>query len=134
LRLSNAEAERLQRWALTPPLSAQTSEAAFAKMLYRGDQQGLADRLKLALSSARASASLVDAGGYSRLLRFMDSWERPTFPISGKDLMEQGAKPGKALGDALKAVEGEWVDGGFKAERGALLARATQLLGESQGQ
>lgn len=134
LRLSNAEAERLQRWALTPPLSAQTSEAAFAKMLYRGDRQGLADRLKLALSSARASASLVDAGGYSRLLRFLDGWERPIFPISGKDLMEQGAKPGKALGDALKAVEGEWVDGGFKDERGALMARATQLLGESQGQ
>ena len=42
LRLSNAEAERLQAWALTPPIEPDGDRSELAKRLYRGDRQ--ADR------------------------------------------------------------------------------------------
>lgn len=132
LRLSNAEADRLFAWAGTTPVGPQTSDMAFAKIIYRGNAEGLSDRLRLALAAARFkaaddSAALVDAGGYARLLRFLDSWERPSFPVRGNDLKATGAVAGKALGDRLKALENEWVETGFTLGRDALLERAAQL-------
>jgi poly(A) polymerase len=43
------------------------------------------------------------------------------FPLSAKDLMP--ARQGPALGQALKALEAEWIASGFALDRAALLAR-----------
>ncbi|SFI91150.1 CCA tRNA nucleotidyltransferase [Aerobium aerolatum] len=134
LRLSNADAARLATWAMTSPISDKTGDAAFQKMIYRGDVQGIEDWLRLALASSRTRAdqdmaALTEAGGYSRLLRLLGEWQRPVFPVKGGDLVSLGAAQDRRLGETLKALEDEWVDGGFQLERDALLARAAQLMG-----
>lgn len=135
LKLSNAERERLSAWAASPVMRPDMSERSFAQTLYAGDRQGLVDRLRLALSAARQRAeqddkALVEAGGYARLLKITDGWERPVFPVKGTDLIKLGMASGTKLGETLKALEAEWIGSGFQAERGALLKRAAEMLDE----
>lgn len=132
LRLSKADAERLSTWAGSPLPAADMSELAFSKLLYRSSPGGIGDRLRLALAQARANAAtsdkpMIEAGGYSRLLKFLKDWKRPVLPVSGKDLAALGFAPGKPLGDALRRIEEAWVAGGFAESRDALLERAASL-------
>ncbi|TPM44378.1 CCA tRNA nucleotidyltransferase [Mesorhizobium sp. B2-2-3] len=133
LRLSTAEANRLRDWALTPGIEPKTTEGELAKTLYRGDRQGVVDRLRLSLAAARVRAvdqtdALLEAGGFSRLLAFALRWERPVFPLKGADLTAIGGMPGPKLGAILRNLEVEWVDAGFGPDRDALLKRAAQAL------
>ena len=131
LKLSKAETERLLAWAGTENISASTSEAEFAKRLYRGATQGIVDRLRLSLAAARSRATestpaLIEAGGFSRLLDYAGKWQRPVFPVKGSDLVEIGLKQGPELGATLKSLETAWIKSGFALDRGALLARAAE--------
>ncbi|BCH15103.1 CCA tRNA nucleotidyltransferase [Mesorhizobium sp. L-2-11] len=133
LRFSVSDASRLRQWALTAPVEPKTTEAELAKRLYRGDRQGLVDRLRLSLASARARAvedndALLEAGGFSRLLAFAGKWKKPDFPVRGADLTRLGASPGPKLGATLKNLENEWIESGFALDRGALLERAAEAL------
>ncbi|WP_315924442.1 CCA tRNA nucleotidyltransferase [Mesorhizobium sp. SP-1A] len=133
LRLSSAEANRLQRWALTPPVEPTDTEGMLARTLYHGDQQGITDRLRLSLAAARGRAmqddgALEQAGGFSRLLGYAEKWRRPVFPVKGADLTALGAAPGPELGALLKKLETEWIGSGFSLGRDALLERAAQAI------
>lgn len=132
LKLSNAEAARLENWALNTLPAADTTDVAMRKTIYRGDRQGLADRLRIALAGARSraandDAALVQAAGYARLLKLVDAWEAPAFPVSGADLIGRGQNKGPELGQTLKSLEAAWVDSGFKLTRDALLERAASI-------
>ncbi len=133
LKLSNAEGERLRQWALAPTIAAADAEGELAKKVYRGDRQGILDRLRLALASARSRAvesneALLEAGGFSRLLKFAENWKAPEFPLKGGDVLKLGATAGPNVGQLLKGLENEWADSGFTLDRGALLERAAQRL------
>lgn len=135
LKFSREEAERLRQWALATPQKADASERQLAKALYRGNPQGIVDRLKLALAGARGravadNAALVEAGGFSRQLAFAEKWQKPEFPIRGADLAELGASAGPDLGALLKELETEWIDSGFEMTRGALMKRAADSLSD----
>jgi poly(A) polymerase len=132
LKLSKAEAARLAAWAMTGPIAPSTGEAALAKIAYRGDRQAVDDRLRLGLAAARARAGedsgvLAEAGGYLRLLRFLEGWEKPVFPVKGSDLAALGMASGPRMGETLSKLETDWVESGFRAGRDALLARAEEL-------
>jgi poly(A) polymerase len=136
LRFSSDEANRMQRWALTPTIEAKTTEGMHAKTLYLGDRQAVVDRLKLSLSAARArvatdDAALTEAGGYARLLGYAEKWEKPAFPVKGADMSALGLSPGPKFGALLKTLETEWVEKGFQPDRGALLERAAEILNKS---
>lgn len=133
LKLSKAESERLGAWASTPRVDPSTSEGALAKLLYQGDRDGFIDRLRIDLAGARWRAqqedkALVEAGGFSRLLRFAQKWERPDFPIKGGDLLELGVPKGPEVGTLIRKLEGAWIASGFTLGRDALLERAAQDL------
>lgn len=133
LRLSKADAAKLSGWANSAPVHHSTSDLALSKQAYGGDVLGIVYRLKLALASARARAAredgaLLEAGGYARLLRFIEGWEKPEFPLKGSDLLALGAVAGPQLGESLKALEAEWLDSSFRLERDALLERAAELI------
>ncbi|MCO5158428.1 MAG: CCA tRNA nucleotidyltransferase [Aquamicrobium sp.] len=136
LKMSKAEGARLSAWAMTAPVPHATSEAALAKIAYAGDRQAVEDRLRLGLASAREraeqdSGALAEAGGYLRLLRFLDGWERPVFPVKGGDLAALGLPEGPKMGSLLAKLEAEWAEGGFRLGRDALLARAAALGGDA---
>ena len=71
---------------------------------------------------------MIEAGGYSRLLKFAEGWKRPEFPLSGRDLLALGATPGPEVGGMLKTLEDRWVESGFALGRDALLQRATEMM------
>lgn len=132
LKLSSAEAVRLDRWASQPAIAANTAETALARTLYDDDQQAVVDRLSLSLAIARSKAvsddqAMPEAGKLSRLLKFAETWESPEFPVKGRDLTAAGFAPGPRMGEALKLLEAEWVASGFKLGRDALIARAAAM-------
>jgi poly(A) polymerase len=134
LKFSTGESDRLRHWALAPAAEPRTSEGELAKRLYRGDAQGLVDRLRLSLAAARVRAledndAMLEAGGFSRQLAFALKWQRPVFPLKGADLTALGAAPGPKLGEILRNLEAEWIEAGFTSDRGALIERAAQALG-----
>jgi poly(A) polymerase len=129
LRFSSAETARLKAWAEQPPLVATATESALAKVLYEGNRQAIVDRLRLSLATARGKATsddgaMLEAGGLSRLLKFAEKWEKPEFPVKGRDLATAGIRPGPKMGETLKKLEAEWIASGFRLDRDALLARA----------
>ncbi len=133
LRLSKAEAGRLAAWADAPVIAASASDVALDRQLYRGPEQGIRDRLRLALVGARGRAvndteALIEAGVLSRLLKRAEAWQRPVLPIRANDLKALGAKDGPDLGAMLRALETEWTESGFSLQREALLKRAADML------
>jgi poly(A) polymerase len=131
LKLSKAEAERLTAWAAAPKLAPAATESDLAKKLYRSGRQPIVDRLKLSLASARGRAAtdndaLVEAGGYSRLLKFAEKWTAPKFPLKGADLQGIGIPAGPEMGKLLNRLEEDWVEADFRLDGGALLQRAAR--------
>lgn len=132
LRFSNAEAAALSAWAEAPVLDPSLGEGAFRKLLYRAGANGIEWRLKLGLASARARASehdkaLAEAAGYTRLLARLGRWERPRFPLRGRDLLGHGlVEPGKEVGDLLGKLEERWIESGFTLTRDNLLRSAAR--------
>ena len=83
------------------------------------------------MASARARAAesndaLIEAGGYSRLLKFAEKWTAPKFPLKGADLQAIGLPAGPEMGKLLKRLEEEWVEADFKLDDGALIERAAK--------
>jgi poly(A) polymerase len=122
LRLSNPETARLAA-ALggdDPPLGGDAASVA----LYRLGPAAYADQVLLTGAQAGQPAADLQAG-----LAMAAAWSRPMFPLRGEDALASGAR-GPAVGDALRAVERAWVDGGFREGRPELLARLeAQLAG-----
>lgn len=133
LRLSNAEKKDLSDWASAPVPSADLSESGFRKLAYKAEPNGLWWRLKLALVSARARASeddkaLMEAAGYTRLMKIAEAWQKPSLPVDGTDLAKLGLQKGKAVGEVLSLLEEEWIASDFSLKRDALLERAALMI------
>lgn len=50
-----------------------------------------------------------------RWIDLIKNWDIPKFPITGQDLIDQGFKPGRELGDTLRSLESQWMAQGFPA-------------------
>jgi poly(A) polymerase len=126
LKLAKAERARLELWAAAGLPKPDLDSREFARLLYWGDPAALTDRLRLALSASRAQAvnddkEMTKAAGYSRLLEFAVTWQKPVFPVKGADLLAEGAIAGPEMGGRLKALEQKWADGDFAQSKAELL-------------
>lgn len=124
LKLSRAEAGRLLAWADAPEIDPATPEEELAKRLYRGEPSGIVDRLRHALARERDAGHAEAASRLRQLIRFAAGWQRPVFPVSGRDLVVAGLLPGPDVGRRLKELEERWIDSGFSLSREALLPGA----------
>jgi tRNA nucleotidyltransferase/poly(A) polymerase len=122
LRLSKQEAQRLIAWAGAPEPDPAMSEAHLAQVLYRTGRQAVQDRIRHALAREREKGHAESVAKLRRLMHYAESWQRPVFPISGKDLVASGLEPGPAVGERLRALEERWVASGFRLTREALLS------------
>jgi tRNA nucleotidyltransferase/poly(A) polymerase len=123
LRLSRAEVARLQAWAAAPEANPDLSDVELSKVAYRNSAVGLSDRLRLALARALDEGQRAIAARLEYQLAFLRSWERPTLPVSGKDLVAQGADPGPEIGKRLQELEERWIESGFSLGRDDLIGR-----------
>ncbi len=126
LRLSNAEADQLQKWAMVEGISSEMTDHQLKARIYWGDQPAIIAGLQLSLANMRQkSAESLEAteksASYSRLLKTAQTWNHPEFPVKGQDLLDLGQDAGPALGEKLRSLEMRWVESGFSVERSKLL-------------
>jgi poly(A) polymerase len=127
LRLSAEERRMLETMgADAPVLRPAMAEPAAKAALYAIGAEAWPERV-LALWSAQADPA--DDAAWVTLLQLPGRWSVPSLPVRGADLLAIGIAPGKAVGELLRQLEDEWIDGGFVAGRGQLLARARELKG-----
>lgn len=119
LRLSNEERDRLVAMAGTgPALAPDLDEAERRKTLYFIKTDAWADAVLMAWASSGAAA---DDSAWRKLYDEAMAWQRPTFPLTGRDVTKLGIPQGAAVGRFLRAVEGRWVAGDFRVDRKACL-------------
>lgn len=54
--------------------------------------------------------------GKPELIKMLQNWETPEFPVTGQMLIKAGLKPGPQMGTILKRLESEWKDSGYQKE------------------
>lgn len=135
LRMSNAEAKRLKQWASSAAVDPTVTDAAFDRLLYRNGVEGVVMRLKLALAAARADVSAGEAAmkkiaRFSNLLDRAQKFQRPSFPLTGADVLAAGVAPGPRVGVILSELEEKWIEFNFSLDRAALTARLEKALND----
>jgi poly(A) polymerase len=63
------------------------------------------------------------------LLEMADHWQRPRFPLTGRDVMQAGVPEGPDVGRVLAQLEDWWMAGDFTADEGALRDRLANVTG-----
>ena len=53
--------------------------------------------------------SMLEVAGEPTLARYAENFQIPVFPVTGKDLLAAGMKPGPAMGQRLRKLENAWV-------------------------
>ncbi|TAK50349.1 MAG: CCA tRNA nucleotidyltransferase [Xanthobacteraceae bacterium] len=121
LRLSNAEAKRLDSMGYRWWRLAGVNEDEAKRRLYRLGPERYRDRLMQAWARAgRAADALV----WHDLATLPDRWQTPRFPLRAADFLARGFREGKALGEVLEQAEEAWVAAGFPADAAEVKAIA----------
>ena len=136
LRLSNAQADRLQSLAAPAVVPTPDQDALdHEKLLRRIGPEIFRDLVILGWAAEIGAATRLPAArsaAWRDLLAAAVGWRGREFPLKGRDLVDLGLAPGPRVGEVLGRVETWWEDGGFAADRDACLAKAKDLIGEDK--
>lgn len=117
LRLSNAEAKRLDsmghRWWRLKGMD----DAIARRRLYRLGVERYRDRVMLAWARAGRDA---DTARWVELVTLPQRWTAPKFPLKAADLIARGIGEGPALGHVLTLAEDAWLAGDFASDETSL--------------
>ena len=127
LRLSNAEQAVLALGAGEGRDAALPEEAAAKAILYRLGSSTYQSYLLLAWAESGAPS---DDRLWRLALTLPERWQAPCFPLRGNDIMALGELKGPEIGEALRRLEQEWIEGDFGFDRDQLLAKARTLISE----
>ena len=128
LRLSNAEALALDRFARAPKPQETVTDVAFDRDLYRFGKDGMISMLKLELASARSRAegdvkAMARSSRLFALLKRAEAFVLPALPVKGSDVLAAGIAAGPKIGEILGKLEESWIASQFNLSREDLLAR-----------
>ena len=118
LRLSNAEALRIEALATAPEISPRLSLDQQKAVLYKMGPLAFKDAAMMAF--ARSPAAKTHQG-WQHVLQLAEYWAVPVFPVTGKDILALGFPAGPKLGKQLDKLEKRWIASGFELEKAALL-------------
>ena len=111
LRLANAERARIiAALATTPVLKSWMSPREIRREVYRADALTFRDRAKLAWAASPRTATTMQWRG---MIALAEGWVKPTFPLTGAEVMNAGAPKGPMVGQILREVEDWWIDHDF---------------------
>jgi poly(A) polymerase len=120
LRLSNAERDGLIVIDHNAAALEALSDVAARRALYR---DGARQWQRRTLAAAAAGA-----GPRWRTLHALPkSWQVPSFPLRGADVLALGVAPGPRVGELLSAVETWWIETDFAADEAALRQRLAEM-------
>ncbi len=125
LRLSNDETRRLEAMAGALPVGLDAADGR--ALLYRLGPETVRDRALL--EGARTTTIPARQQALCALIRQSGSWQRPRLPVTSRDLIARGLKPGPALGAALRRAEAVWI----KADFPDVSEQITQIVDEAIG-
>jgi poly(A) polymerase len=100
LRLSNRAAKRLAAAAARPD----GDEAPPLLLAYRLGRDEAVDRILLGQGDPAEA-------------RALEGWEKPRLAVGGGDLIRLGLQPGPIVARTLQAIEREWSEKGFAADK-----------------
>ena len=131
LRLSNAARARLAV-ALSDAsntgsdrIVSYLSVREVRKLLYRIGAPAFRDRVMLKWAASPKGAAAIQ---WRMLLAMAEAWERPRFPLTGREVMLAGVPEGPDVGRILAEVEDWWVDCDFAADEFALSERLKAIV------
>jgi poly(A) polymerase len=127
LRLSNSERARLA--AMAEPgidLSPALDGPARRRALYAIGAEAWPDLVLIAWDVGHDG---TDDEGWRALFSETQEWERPKFPLTGRDAKRLGVEEGAAVGELLRAAEAWWIEGDFRADREDCLAWLARQAG-----
>ena len=121
LRLSNAQRDRIEAALGTEPaLTSWMSPRETRRAVWRLGADAFADRAMLAWA---ASERLAAATQWRALLPMAQTWPRPTFPLTGDEIIAAGVPPGPLVGAVMREVEAWWIDQDFPHDKLSLIER-----------
>jgi poly(A) polymerase len=120
LRLSNADRDRLIGALGGAAVVSWMSPREVRRAAWRWGASALRDRVMLAWASSTRPAAATQ---WRALLPMIDSWRRPTFPLSGDEVHAAGVPPGPLVGEVMREVEAWWIDNDFIADKLSLIER-----------
>jgi poly(A) polymerase len=124
LRLSNADRVRLEQALARDEIPGHLSAAQARQLLYRIGPGRFRDTVMLHWAAAPKSAGLP----WRILLEMAQSWQRPRFPLTGRDVMAAGVAEGPEVGRVLAQVEDWWIGGDFSADETACRDRLKTVI------
>jgi poly(A) polymerase len=95
------------------------------RLLYVQGPDIFRDRARLAWAVAPKSQPAL---AWRMLLAMADSWDRPHFPLSGRDVMAAGMPEGAGVGKVLAQLEAEWAASDFTLDEAALRGKLAALV------
>ena len=120
-KLANAQRERLVEIAgSSGKIVCYLSIREVRKLLYRLGVQPFKDRLFLKWAEDSKQSNGVQ---WRALLAMADAWERPRFPLTGRDVLLAGVPEGPLVGRVLSEIEEWWVDSDFTDDEFSLAER-----------
>jgi len=95
------------------------------KLLYRIGAPAFRDRVLLKWAASPRGAAAIQ---WRMLLAMAETWERPRFPLTGREVMLAGVPEGPEVGRVLGEVEDWWVDCDFAADEFAIAERLKAIV------
>jgi poly(A) polymerase len=129
LKLSGAERARLEGLAgAQEKIAAHLSAADVRRLLYRIGVPRFRDRVLLCWAVSPRGAAAIQ---WRMLLSIADGWEKPRFPVTGREVMAAGVAEGPEVGRVLAIVEAWWLDQDFMPDEAALMEKLQSVAGSA---
>ncbi|HEX4199479.1 MAG TPA: CCA tRNA nucleotidyltransferase [Caulobacteraceae bacterium] len=121
LRLSNAQRDRLIAALGTQPrLVSWLSPREARRSIYKIGVDAFCDRVMLGWAGSERRAAAIQ---WRALLPMARSWPRPSFPITGAEVMAAGVPEGPMVGEVMREVEAWWIDQDFIDDKLSIVER-----------
>ncbi|MGD0141874.1 MAG: CCA tRNA nucleotidyltransferase [Rhizomicrobium sp.] len=125
-KLSNADRARLEDLAnAKEKIVSYLSIREVRKLLYRIGSGPFRDRVFLRWAEDVKESNAIQ---WRALLALADAWERPVFPLTGREVMAAGVAEGPLVGRILAEVEDWWIDSDFTEDEFSLAERLKAVV------
>jgi poly(A) polymerase len=126
LKLSNADRERLRDLAgAKEKIVSYLSIREVRRLLYRLGRERFNDRVRLRWAEDHKESNAVQ---WRALLAMAEAWQRPVFPLTGRDVMNAGVVEGPLVGRILSEIEEWWVESDFTEDEFSLAERLKAVV------